>query len=1009
MRPLKLEVEGLQSFEDKQIINFERLTSERLFGIFGDTGSGKSTIIDAITYAIYGDIVRIKGSNNSTLFDLLNINSKQLRVKFEFILNEKNYSIERIVKSKRDRSGLGTPKAILERNDEVIGEGSKEIKKIIEDIIGLSMEDFTRSVVLPQGKFSEFLKLENERRRIMLSNIFGLQEYGKRLEIKAKTKRDEILKEFTLIDESIKVLESKANEDLLKDKRSEYKEIKEKVEKVENHYTTIDNKLKDLDKLKILYEEKNRLEVELKVLEDDKSEIEGITRQIERAKKSNFIKVNIENLNKFKKDKMDLLVEVDLVEKKIVKEDEKLKEFNKTKEEVEKELKKLNKVADENSVKVEERRRKETLQGLKSRYDSTNSEKIEVQKEIQGLTYEIGEKSGELKEVEGNINSLNKELLDLVVPKETIVLDIQRRIEDLRLDEVESLEEDIKKNKDKLKKLEKKEKIIQGELENLDIYEEELFEEERKAFASKLALQLKAKGGPCPVCGGLDHPHLAIDSSSDIVELEKKLKKLKNDRSSFQDEIASLGIPELNGRIKGLEESLGARRSEKLKAQSALLKKELDVIQRDIKLKEGIKGDLEGKIQGKIDLKNRLDTDISSLEGRLEVNKGLKTKLDDSIVEILDECKRVDSSTVNDRYLDIDLIDSFIKTIVEKEEKFEEVTDILKIKKEGLEDLNNSIQELGEVLKELNINKIGLNHKNETLFNRIEEEEKLISKFIEDSDFEDMEHIEASMLDESVIEDLSSRVNKYKEKVDEVTISLKNNRVAIGDDIFIIDEYYQLKEEFEKVGIDKNKYISDCGSLENEIKNIKKDLERVADHLKERKKKYAIYEKYATLTNLFSSNKFVEFLAMSKIRGIARSASSRLSKISNGRYALTTSSNGSFLVIDNFNNGETRKSSTLSGGETFLVSLSLALALSSQLQLKGNVNLDFFFLDEGFGTLDNNTLDRVISSLERLKNEEKMIVGIISHVEDLKERIPRKLIVEGPVSGEHGSIVRIQG
>ena len=87
--------------------------------------------------------------------------------------------------------------------------------------------------------------------------------------------------------------------------------------------------------------------------------------------------------------------------------------------------------------------------------------------------------------------------------------------------------------------------------------------------------------------------------------------------------------------------------------------------------------------------------------------------------------------------------------------------------------------------------------------------------------------------------------------------------------------------------------------------------------------------------------------------------------------------------------------------------MSLALALSSQIQLKNQANLEFFFLDEGFGTLDSNLLEKVIESLENLKNNEKINIGLITHIEDLKERIPKKLLVSPPVSGERGSTVEL--
>ena len=117
--------------------------------------------------------------------------------------------------------------------------------------------------------------------------------------------------------------------------------------------------------------------------------------------------------------------------------------------------------------------------------------------------------------------------------------------------------------------------------------------------------------------------------------------------------------------------------------------------------------------------------------------------------------------------------------------------------------------------------------------------------------------------------------------------------------------------------------------------------------------------------------------------------------------------NGKFIIRDYKNGGAIRDASTLSGGETFLASLSLALALSAQIQLKGTAPLELFFLDEGFGTLDDNLLDVVMDSLERIHND-KLKVGIISHVESIKNRVPVKLIISPAECGNGGSKVKIE-
>ncbi|RIV17525.1 hypothetical protein D2Q93_15240 [Alicyclobacillaceae bacterium I2511] len=148
-----------------------------------------------------------------------------------------------------------------------------------------------------------------------------------------------------------------------------------------------------------------------------------------------------------------------------------------------------------------------------------------------------------------------------------------------------------------------------------------------------------------------------------------------------------------------------------------------------------------------------------------------------------------------------------------------------------------------------------------------------------------------------------------------------------------------------------------------------------------------------SLRNLLRGNSFVEFMARAQMNGVARQASERLQTLTRGRYALELMEDGGFLMRDDHNGGVVRPVSTLSGGETFLTSLALALSLSAHIQLRGRYPLEFFFLDEGFGTLDPDVLDVVVTTLEKL-HLERMSIGIISHVPELRQRLQRRLIVE---------------
>ncbi|MGN0822437.1 MAG: SbcC/MukB-like Walker B domain-containing protein, partial [Candidatus Gallimonas sp.] len=163
-------------------------------------------------------------------------------------------------------------------------------------------------------------------------------------------------------------------------------------------------------------------------------------------------------------------------------------------------------------------------------------------------------------------------------------------------------------------------------------------------------------------------------------------------------------------------------------------------------------------------------------------------------------------------------------------------------------------------------------------------------------------------------------------------------------------------------------------------------------------------ELFERLKKLLEGNKFMEYAAEEYLQNVALTASGRLLTLTDGRYFLRY--DDGFAVGDNFNGGKTRGVHTLSGGETFLVSLSLALALSAEICARSLRSGEFFFLDEGFGTLDERLVDTVMDSLEKLRSE-NFSIGIISHVEELKHRIDRKLTVV-KANEKHGSQIHAE-
>lgn len=336
--------------------------------------------------------------------------------------------------------------------------------------------------------------------------------------------------------------------------------------------------------------------------------------------------------------------------------------------------------------------------------------------------------------------------------------------------------------------------------------------------------------------------------------------------------------------------------------------------------------------------------------------------------------------------------------IVEKKiEKINEIHNSLLEKLESMKKKENSISE------EIIGHKSALDEKQKS----IEHQKELVAKICGENGFKVDEELGYAVLPHEFKSELEKKIADYdgnKSKVEARKLvnkqSIERQRDAIedyGDDMSslskispIVDEEKQTIDELESILEEIKSKIS---REEFVIEKLKKDIDVVKDldsKLKDVNKKM---NDILNLEKVLKGNRFIEYLSKISMKSIVFDASKRLMGITNGRYSLELDSQYNFVVSDNSNGGIKRLADTMSGGEIFLTSLSLSLSLSSQIQLKGSSPLEFFFLDEGFGTLDPETLDVVMNTLERLRSS-SMTIGIISHVEEMKNRMPIKLLVE---------------
>ncbi|WP_297487818.1 SMC family ATPase [uncultured Cetobacterium sp.] len=999
MKPIKLEISGLQSFLEKQIIDFTELTSFGLFGIFGETGSGKSTILDAMILAIYGVIPRTMGRKDNGIRPCLNNDSDKISVYFKFKLGNDTFEITREYKKKFSRKGeekFETLNPLLKINNDIVADTVKNVDFILKENFGISVEDFTRSVVLPQGKFSEFLKLKSIDRITMLENIFNLKKYGSNLQEKLKDK-------FTLIKEQINALDNqiKGKGDISLDRLNNYKDIeKEKINELNitlDKKSALEKEFSILKEIKLYSETIEEYDKKLDILSQQNETIKNNKLQVEqhncaiifreRLKDIDNLKIDIKNQNELKE--IEILTISNL--------NTELKKINCSKISIEIELKDILHSLKKINFSIGE------LDNIRKLFEigTILNFKIEdLQKQIK-----ISNKLEENLSIKKDDLFINKNILKKLIENYNNLENHDENMLYTIKEEIITLKNQLKENQIKKDKLEEhylnlnKETILQDslnkDLENLNNEINTIENNIKDNILGTLGEQLK-DNCPCPLCGSNIHPQIAKKvefkenkSLNTLVDTKNKIEKnlalVNSNILVLNTSIATIGdlIPSIliEKKILSLEESFKflENKFNELKLKEIEMNKNIINHTKNIEhietLIENFQKDIKtSKISyDEINIEiNKIKND-NNIKENINLNKILEEKTQLELKEKeqreLFSLKIELENKINSLNLKIKDIENNIKLHIQKNEQ---INEILEIKLMSLKNKDDSLN---------------IDSKKSGFENIINISEKILTEVDLKAIEEDIKEFQKSLI-------------KYTSLKDEALKQLNNrsyDNVLYEDRKNMLNDIYLLETNIN----------SEKTQIETKIKILEKAIEEVKDIIIKKDRLIKELDNVELLRETLKGKKFVKFLARKKLDYIVFQASKRLRKITRGRYSLSVNQNCDFNIIDAFNGNSIRDSSTLSGGETFIVSLVLALALSNQLQLKGNIQLEFFFLDEGFGTLDSDLLDRVISILEDIKGKEKISIGIISHVEDLKIRIPRRLEVSSAIPGERGSLIKL--
>lgn len=1205
MRPIELRLRGLHSFREQQVLDFRRVTDAGVFGIFGPTGSGKSTVLDAITLALYGRVVRAKGGTQG----ILNHAEQRLEVAFTFELADpagpRRYRAERSYVRAGDNAVRASSCRLVAVGPDggatVLADSAPAVTERVTELLGLTAEDFTRAVVLPQGKFAEFLHLTGAERRRMLQRIFGLEPYGDLLAAQVKARLEAVRLELEGVSERQREL-GDASDDAVAGAEAALQEAAARAERARRDRQQVEAEFARWQEVWEWQRQLREVERQEAALAAEESAALQADAELQAARRAERVRPYLDAARSAAAALADAGARLERAEQ-AAREGEaaaeaaaaaleeararRAREQPRLQEqrvrladavELEARVRALGADLAEAARQLEEARAQEQaaserLAALQAEMETARreheaaagrleaaqvdpahrarvNEALSALREYRRALEEIGRRREALESAQRERDRAQAAALEAALRAEEAEQALRRAREALEAARQQPHESDedltaearwLERTRGQVadyrraaeayaqaraeagelaaaavearRAVEAAGGRLQAAVEALEAAEEALRQArerreaaQRQALAAALARGLAA-GTPCPVCGSTHHPAPATGGEA-LEEADARVAAAEAERARAQAaaDAARAGEAAARQALAGAEQRAAetAARAERLRAeldaataalpppwreaaavpdpdglearlraqeqeferrQRALsewkeaverLQREADDLAREARrvgeaasdravqaaaamarfdeaeraLHEAeaaaagrrqafdrIRGDLaEDAVESEAQAVARRDEEARRLSRELTRLAARIGEAGDAIRQLqvrLDELRRAvaeraaahgriaeERRALEERLLSVTAGQRAADLLAQ----VEAALDALEAEERAREAAAREAQERLQAARQA---EAGLRSERETLARREQEAAAELAQALAGSGFASADSAQAALRAPEVQAELERRVERFREEARRLRLERQRLEQALGGRHLTDEEWAAWEARLQHAREGELTAREAWGAARTACADLKErnarwkalearraELARLLGHLED-------------LQGVLRGGAFVEFMAEEQLRSVALDASARLGQLTRFRYALEVDSAGGFRIRDDHNGGVRRPVSSLSGGETFLTSLALALALSGQIQLRGQYPLQFFFLDEGFGTLDPELLETVMLALERLRLE-NVNIGVISHVPELRARLSRRVLVEPAEPGGRGSQLRVE-
>ncbi|WP_456404413.1 AAA family ATPase [Thiolapillus sp.] len=1011
MRPLRLKMSAFGPFAATQEIDFSLLGDSPLFLINGPTGSGKTTILDAISYALYDETTGNERQGREMRSDIADA-GLLTEVELEFELGARRYRIRRIPRQERPKArgeGTTTQQSEAELWELDAQGGEKKLlvpKKVTEAsaeivrLTGLSAEQFRQVMVLPQGRFRDLLLADSGQREDIFRQLFQTRIYTQ-LEQHLKEQAADIVKRMEQLAEQEKGLLDGVDAD-------DRKTLSERIDALQQEVSGLRQRQQKAEKSatesrQLVFNARN-LQQQFKELEDAQKQLDELLgrqalldadrQRWQRAEKARILQPGHERHRR-------ALQQCTETEQAAQDARHKLEQAQQL-------LKEVAQAYEQSQTRVPEledlKRQQQQLQGYTERagqlqtaldvLHQTQKKFARCREQEQTKEQDVRALREELEKTEQRLEQ-NAAKLQQLSGRQRELDALEQQMKDVQA--LDKLQQRLREDQEALAAAREAEKTAREKLQSAQQNQQSVERAWEQGQAAVLAQQLQPHA-PCPVCGSTDHPQPARagEALPDDVQRNKSREDVETAREQLQK--AGAGVAAIAARQDALSQqqqalqedlkALAGATPDKLQQQIVLARKavsELRELQERADQLAGQRNDLRRTLQEAERIWQQLQREENELSRKLAA---------------ADQDVRNKRGELPQRYADPRLLENDLADTQKR-----------------LQTLQQQLEEARSAHEQARVEegaaRAALDAANETLQIQSAEKEKLTSRWqaaLADSDFaSEQDFLQAAIPDADRERLLQSIRHRDDELLAASTLMQEKNAAVAGQarpDMEGLEKKHQQREaEFRELAEACHRSLQRLQQLET----VEKKLEGIADQQEKLHKDYALIGRLADVANGRNASKLSlhRFVLGVLLDDVLISARQRLLHMSKGRYQLLRredvgdrrSSSGLDLVVEDAFSGKTRPVATLSGGESFMAALALALGLSEVVQAyAGGVRLDALFIDEGFGSLDPESLDLAINTLLDLQSSGRM-VGIISHVPELRERIDVRLDIEADRSG----------